>query len=102
MQNHVDKEGLAELNKKIKEQEYVDREDLLTFLTLLNTNDSQQIVAAVKEWLSDLSANPNYATVVFPKGDIEAVLGDLDSYGRVQTDTILSFKENSNKTLPIT
>lgn len=97
----VDTDKLKELNDKIYEVAYIDREHLLEFLTLVDTNDAKSIVAEVEKWLNDLHGDPHYSKIRFPQGDIEAVLGDLDSYGRVQPETVLKFKEQSNKTLPI-
>jgi hypothetical protein len=98
----LDKEKVDELNAKIYEQGYIDRADLMNFLTYIDTSDGKLIVGEVKGWLQGLHDDPKYDKIVFPKGDIEAILGDLDSFGKVSTETILQFKEESNKTLPIT
>ncbi len=98
----IDPNRVKKLNDKIYERGMVDREHLLEFLANLNTNDAETIVTEVKTWLTILHDDPKYDKIVFPDKDIEAVLGDLDSYGRVQAETILKFKEQSNKTLPIT
>lgn len=95
----VNPDKLKELNDKIYENAGVDRTHLLEFLTLVETSDGQQIVEAVKQWLADLHDDPKFDKVLFPKGDIDAILGDLDSYGRVQAETIMQFKENSNRTM---
>ena len=97
----MDQKKLDKLNKKIYEKALVDREHLLEFLTLIPTNDAQAIIKAVKGWLKKLNDDPKFDKVVFPTGDIDAVIGDLDSYGRVQPETILKFKDNPNKVLPI-
>lgn len=98
----VDDKKVEKLNKKVYERGHIDREHLMEFLTLIDNNDAKVIIRAVKKWLKDLHDNPKYDKVQFPDGDIEAVLGDLDSYGRLQPETIMQFKQDSNKTLPIT
>lgn len=89
------------LNEKVKARGYVDREHLTEFLTLLSTNDAQTIIKEVKAWLQFLHDSPEFAGVTFPKGDIDAVISDLDSYGRLQPETILQFKQTSNKVPPM-
>ncbi len=101
-ESFIDKKEVQKLNDKIYEQGYIDRSDLLNFLTYINTSDGKLIVTEVQKWLQSLHDDPKFDKVVFPKGDINAILGDLDSYGRVQTDTILEFKQESSRTLPIT
>lgn len=97
----ADSEKVAALNQKVYERGTVDREHLLEFLTLLNTNDATTIITEVKSWLQKLHDDPKYDKVYFPGKDIDAIIGDLDSYGRVQPETIMAFKQNSNRTLPI-
>lgn len=101
-ESFLDKEKVAELNTKIYEQGYIDRADLMNFLTYIDTTDAKIIISEVQGWLQGLHDDPKYDKITFPKGDVEAILGDLDSYGKVSTETILQFKEQSNKTLPIT
>lgn len=96
----IDDKELQKLNKEIKAKGYVDREHLMKFLTLIQTNDAKDIIREVKNWLEFLHNDPEYATVVFPQGDIDSILGDLDSYGRVQPLTIQQFKQDSNKVPP--
>ena len=91
-----DKE-LQTLNQAVKEKGFVDREHLMQFLALIPTNDATVIIKEVRDWLQFLHDNPEFATVTFPRGDIDAVIGDLDSYGRVQPLTIQQFKQDSNK-----
>lgn len=97
----IAKKDLTTLEKKVYNRGHIDREHLLEFLTLLPTSDGQQIVEEVKSWLEKLHNDSKFDKVTFPQGDIDAIIGDLDSYGRVQPETILSFKERSNRTLPI-
>jgi hypothetical protein len=97
----VDKKKVGKLNKDVWNRGRVDREHLMEFLTLIDNNDAQVIIKAVKSWLKDLHDDPKYDKVRFPDGDIDAIIGDLDSYGRLQPETIMQFKESSNKTLPI-
>ena len=92
-------EDLAALNAKVKDRGYVDREHLVEFLTIIPTNDGPTIILEVKEWLADLHKDPTYDTITFPNGDIDAIISDLDSYGRVSVQTIMEFKVNSNKVL---
>lgn len=96
--SRIKPEDLAKLNAKIKDNAAVDREHLLEFLTLIPTNDGPSIVEEVKEWLTALHLDPTYDKIIFPDGHIEAVLGDLDSYGRVKVETILQFKEKNART----
>lgn len=100
-ESFVNSEQVAQLNDKVYEHGGVDREHLLEFLTLIDTNDALIIIKEVKQWLTMLHDNPKFDKVVFPKGDIDAIIGDLDSYGRVQAETIMAFKQQSNKMLPI-
>lgn len=100
-ESFVDKQQVEKLNDKIYQQGYVDRADLMDFLTYITTNDALLIISEVEKWLQGLHDDPKFSKIVFPKGDIDAILGDLDSYGRVQPDTILQFKQNSSKTVPI-
>lgn len=93
----VDEEELKKINDEVYERGLVDREHLLKFLTIVQTSDALVIIAEVKKWLKDLDEDPKYDKVVFPKGDIDAIIGDLDSYGRVQPDTIMQFKQDSNR-----
>lgn len=95
----IDEEGLQKLNDKVYENGGVDREHLLEFLRLINTSDSKTIIKEVNKWLRSLHDSPRYTHVTFPSGDIAAILGDLDSYGRVRPETILRFKEQSNRNM---
>lgn len=98
--SYVNPDKVKELNAKVYERGHIDREHLLEFLTLIDTNDAQSIIAEVRKWLTSLHDDPTYSKVVFPQGDIDAVIGDLDSYGRVQSETILQFKQASSHALP--
>ena len=100
-QSKIKPDDLATLNGKVKERGHVDREHLMEFLTLIPTNDGDHIVKEVRSWLYDLHNDPTYSKVVFPQGDIEAVISDLDSYGHVSTETILKFKQENSKTVPV-
>lgn len=95
------KDKLDKLNRKVKDKGFIDREHLMEFLTLIPSNNADHIIEHTKNWLQNLHDDPEYDKIVFPKGDIDAVLGDLDSYGRVATDTILKFREHSNKVPPM-
>jgi hypothetical protein len=90
-------EDLQTLNSEIKLKGYIDREHLMKFLTFIPSNDGKTIISEVKDWIQGLHDDPSYSTIVFPNGDINAILGDLDSYGRVSTQTIQQFKQNSNR-----
>ena len=100
-QTKIKPEDLAQLNAKVKANAYVDREHLMEFLTLIPTNDGPHIVKEVQNWLTALHLDPSYDRVIFPPGDIQAVISDLDSYGRVSTDTILQFKQSNSKVVPM-
>lgn len=91
---------IQKLNQAVKEKGFVDREHLMQFLSLIPTNEASVIIQEVKDWLQALHDNPEYDKVVFPQGDIDAIIGDLDSYGRVQPLTIQQFKQNSTKAPP--
>lgn len=97
----VDQDKVNTLNDKVYEKASVDREHLMEFLTLIDTNDAQAIITEVRNWLQSLHDNPKFDKVRFPTGDIDAVIGDLDSYGRVQPKTILQFKQSSSRTVPM-
>lgn len=98
----INQEKLSALNNKIYERGSIDREDLMEFLTLIETNDAPTIIELVKKWLTARHNDPKFSKIVFPKNDIEAIIGDLDSYGRVSPEHIAEFKQKSNKSLPIT
>lgn len=93
----MDKQKLEALNADVKAHGAVDRAHLLSFLTLQNNSDGTAILTNVKAWLQSLHDDPTYDKVIFPNGDIDAVLGDLDSYGRVSADTIYQFKASSTR-----
>lgn len=80
---------LQDIEASVKAGGTLTRNHLLAFLELINTSDSNQISAQVKAWLTKLHEDPTYTTVVFPQGDIDRVLEDLASYGRLQPNTIL-------------
>lgn len=98
----IKKSDLKLLNQDINLKGHVDREHLLKFLTLIPNTDGQVIVQEVRDWLQGLHDDPTYANVIFPQGDIDAILGDLDSYGKVSSQTIQQFKQTSNKVVPQT
>lgn len=91
----MDNKQLAALNADVKAHGAVDRKHLLSFLQLQVNSDGDHLVKAVRTWLQSLHDDPDYDRVVFPNGDIDAVLGDLDSYGRVSSETILEFKNST-------
>lgn len=93
----INDKDLEQLNTEVYEKGLVDREHLLKFLSLIPTNDATVIIKEVQDWLSNLHKDPKYDKISFPQGDIDAVIGDLDSYGRVQPLTIQQFKQTSNK-----
>lgn len=91
----IPESDLKKLNQNVLKRGYIDREDMLTFLTLIPTNDGQTILEEVEDWLNDLHANPLYGNVSFIMGDISAIVGDLSSYGRVKPETILHLQGSS-------
>lgn len=97
----VDPKKVQAINDKVYERGLIDREHLLEFLTIIETSDAKVIITEVKNWLQALHEDSKYDKVNFPQGDIDSIIGDLDSYGRVQADTIMEFKQNSNKVPPI-
>lgn len=100
-ESFLDQKKADKLNEKIYQRGSLDREHLMEFLTCIDTNDARDIINEVKHWLKTLHSNPKYTRIVFPRGDIDSILGDLDSYGRVRTETIQEFKNSSSRTLPI-
>lgn len=94
---NIDQKELDKLNQEVKDKGFVDREHLMNFLALIPTNNAPDIIKEVKNWLEFLHNSADYSNITFPEGDINAILGDLDSYGRVSTDTIMQFKQDSNK-----
>lgn len=97
----IAQEDLQKVNDDVKEKGYVDREHVLHFLQLIPTNDGQHIIKEVQKWLTDLHNDKAYETVVFPGNDIKAIIADLDSYGHVTSDTVLRFKEQHGKQVPL-
>jgi hypothetical protein len=100
-ESKIDSEKLKILNQSIYERGHLDREHLMEFLKLVPTNDGNHIVTEVREWLRLLHDDSKFDKVSFPGDDINAVLSDLDSYGLVKSDTILRFKEEHGKTVPM-
>ena len=100
-QSFTDPTKVETLNKKIYDRGYIDREHLMEFLSLIDTNDAQTIIDEVHKWLTAIHDDPTYSKITFREGDIDAIIGDLDSYGRVQPENILSYKQSSNRTLPL-
>lgn len=99
--SYVNEDKLKTINQKVYDKGHIDREHLMEFLQAIDTNDAQSIIKEVKDWIQSLHDDPHYDKVQFPTGDIDAVIGDLDSYGRVQPEHVLQYKNSSNKTLPI-
>ena len=97
MQSLVPPEELTKLNDDVKQRGRVDREHLMSFLKLIPSNDGNQIIQEVQAWLRELHANPEYDKINFPGDDINAVISDLDSYGRVHPATIMKFKAQHSK-----
>lgn len=95
----IDRTKLDELNDTIYARGSVDREDILSFLTLIDTTDPLVIIAELKKWLSELNDSTKHDKVVFSQADINAVIGDLESYGVLQHATILELRENSSRNL---
>lgn len=91
----VDPEALKALNEDVKKREHVDREHLLHFLSLIPTNEAEHIILEVKNWLQQLHDDPKFEKITFPRNRIDAIIGDLDSYGRVQASTIYNFKSKN-------
>lgn len=91
----VNESELQRLNEEVRKNGAVDRAHILAFLRLIPTNDGKVIVEQVRQWLSSLH------DVRFPQADIDAVIADLDSYGRVQPETILEFKRRAPRELPV-
>lgn len=98
----IDDKQLQGLKIEIKAKGYLDREELLKFLTLIPTNEAPVIIAETKNWLASLHDDPDLPGITFPTGDINAIIGDLDSYGVIQPLTIQEFKQSSNKVPPQT
>lgn len=94
-------EDLQKINDDVRQRGYVDREHILQFLQSIPTNDGEHIIKEVQEWLKALHDDPTYEKVVFPKGDIEAIVSDLDSYGHINSETVLRFKELHGKQVPL-
>lgn len=95
----ADQKAVEKLNKKIYENGGVDRIHILEFLETIKTNDAKTIIREVQKWLENLHNDPKLSKVEFPHGDIQAIIGDLDSYGRVQAETIMEFKEKYPRTV---
>jgi len=100
-QSKIVPDELQKLNDDVKQTGHVDREHILKFLQLIPTNDGVHIIQEVQKWLTDLHNDPTYDTVVFPQNDIQAIIADLDSYGHVSTETVLRFKEQYGKQVPL-
>jgi len=97
----VNPDDLVVINSAVKAKGHLDRAHILQFLQAIPTTDGQHIILEVKKWLTDLHNDPTYATVSFPGDDINAIISDLDSYGRVSSDLLYQFKQEHGKTLPV-
>jgi hypothetical protein len=95
----IDSAKLDTLNIHIAKHKVVDRQDILTFLTLIDTNDANVIIQEIRAWLKDLHESDVYKNVRFTDSDINDIIGDLDSYGVVQSETILRFQDSSSRNL---
>jgi hypothetical protein len=95
----IDTTKLDKLNASIKKNGTLDRQDILNFLTYIDTTDANVIVTELRSWLSELHNNTEFPSLKFTDQDINDVIGDLDSYGVIQSDTILKFKEISSRNL---
>lgn len=85
---------LEKIEADVYAKEHVDREHLLAFLRLQNTNDGPAITKSVENWLTKLHNDPHYSKVVFADGEIQKILGDLHSYNRLLPQTILELEES--------
>lgn len=99
--SYINPDKVKALNEKVYERGMVDREHLLELLTCIETNDAKSIIKEVQNWLTSLHDDPKYDKIHFPQGDIDAIIGDLDSYGHVSSEHILQFKQSSSRTLPV-
>lgn len=95
----VNSTALTILNDKIAKRGHVDREDILSMLRLIDTSDATIIVQEIKSWLQAMRNDVRFEKFAMPDSDINAVLGDLEAYGVVQSITILELKETSNRNL---
>lgn len=93
----VDKNALNNLNQDVYSRGSIDREHLLTFLTLVNTNDGRVVAEEVRTWLKSLNDDPKYDKVTFPRGDIDAILTDLASYERLRPETLNHLHSSSRE-----
>lgn len=100
MDSLVPEDKLDALNASIKDRGHVDREHLTEFLSLIPSNDAKHIIEEVRAWLAELHKNPEYDKVRFPGDDINAILTDLDSYGRVRAHTLHELKAQHAKEVP--
>jgi len=91
----IDADKLKALNATVYKHGRIDREDVLSFLRLIETTDADVIISELKKWMTDLHNDPAYDKVILPEEQINAIIGDLDSYGVVQSETILKMKEDS-------
>lgn len=91
----IDQKELDALKAEINDKGYLDREHILKFLSLIPTNDGPTIVEEIKKWLYELHHDQSMPNVIFPQGDVEAIISDLDSYGRVRPETILAYKQTN-------
>jgi predicted Rossmann fold nucleotide-binding protein DprA/Smf involved in DNA uptake len=97
----IDKTKLDAINEQVKAREHVDREHVKAVLEAIPTNEAKVIVEEIKHWLEELHNSKDFPKVVFPKGHIDAIIGDLESYGRVQPDTIYrEYAQKSNQEVP--
>ncbi len=80
---------LSEIEADIYKRGSVNREHVLEFLKNQPTTNATHLEEAIEAWLKQISDNPKYSKVVFGDDQIEKVVDDLNSYGRVQPETIL-------------
>lgn len=92
---------LEDIQNDIYQQGVVTRGHLLEYLKLQDTSDNAEIARRVRDWLEGLHADPYYSKVRFQYDGVNAILGDLASYGRVMPETIMGNPQAETKIEPI-
>ena len=97
----MSKTKLDNINQKVKARGHVDREHVKEMLESIPTSEAKVVIAEINNWLTELHNSKEFPKVVFPKGHIDAIIGDLESYGRVQPSTLYrEYSQKSNVEVP--
>lgn len=65
------------------------REHIHAFLNIVPSNNSEQVVIALKQWMQRLHENPQFTAIHFNEDQTNLVISDLEYYGFVTHNVLL-------------